>query len=87
MNDNYNDNSNEFYDIKISRDITNEKEKNDITNTLMKNEKMRSNSIHSDNSDSIYHINQPGNKCLFTLAFILAIAISATCIYIIFYFL
>jgi hypothetical protein len=82
-----NDNSNEFYDIKISRDITNEKEKNDITNTLMKNEEMRSNSIHSDNSDSIYHINQPGNKCLFALAVILGIAISATCIYLFFIFL
>ena len=86
MSDNSNDNSNEFYDVKISRDITNEKERNVITNTLIKNEKMRSNSIHSDNSDNVYHINQPGNKCLFTLAFILAIAISATCIYIIFYF-
>jgi hypothetical protein len=86
MSDNSNDNSNEFYDVKISRDIINEKERNVITDSLVKSEKMRSNSIHSDNSDSVYHINQPGNKCLFTLAFILAIAISATCIYIIFYF-
>ena len=76
------DSSNEFYDIKISRDIINEKERNLITNTLIKNEEMRSNSIHSDNSDSVYHINQPGNKCLFALAFILAIAISALCIYV-----
>ena len=79
--------SNEFYDVKISRDITNEKERNIITNTLIKNEEMRSNSIHSDNSDSVYHINQPGNKCLFALAFILAIAISAVCIYVFFIFI
>ena len=80
------DNSNEFYDVKISRDIINEKERNVITNTLIKNEEMRSNSIHSDNSDSVYHINQPGNKCLFVLAVILAIAISAVCIYVFFIF-
>ena len=78
--------SNEFYDVKISRDIINEKERNLITNTLIKNEEMRSNSIHSDNSDSVYHINQPGNKCLFALAFILAIAISAAGIYVFFIF-
>lgn len=78
--------SNEFYDVKISRDITNEKERNVITNTLIKNEEMRSNSIHSDNSDNVYHINQPGNKCLFALAVILAIAISAVCIYVFFIF-
>jgi hypothetical protein len=87
MSDNSNDNSNEFYDVKISRDIINEKERNVITDSLVKSEKMRSNSIHSDNSDSVYHINQPGNKCLFALAVILGIAISATCVYIIFYFL
>ena len=86
MINNSNDNSNEFYDVKISRDITNEKERNVITNTLIKNEEMRSNSIHSDNSDSIYHINQPGNKCLFFLAFIISIAIFGTCIYICFIF-
>jgi hypothetical protein len=86
MSNHFNDNSNEFYDVKISRDITNEKERNVITNTLIKNEKMRSNSIHSDNSDSVYHINQPGNKCLFALAVILSIAISATCIYVFFIF-
>lgn len=79
--------SNEFYDVKISRDIINEKERNLITNTLIKNEEMRSNSIHSDNSDNVYHINQPGNKCLFALAFILAIAISAACIYVFFIFI
>ena len=81
------ENSNEFYDVKISRDITNEKERNVITNTLIKNEEMRSNSIHSDNSDSIYHINRSGNKCLFALAVILAIAISAACIYVFFIFI
>ena len=81
-----NDNSNEFYDVKISRDIINEKERDIITDSLVKSEEIRSNSIHSDNSDSIYHINQPRNKCLFTLAVILSMAISATCIYIFFIF-
>jgi hypothetical protein len=80
------DYSNEFYDVKISRDITNEKERDIITDSLVKSEEMRSNSIHSDNSDSVYHINQPGNKCLFTLAVILSMAISAVCIYIFFIF-
>lgn len=87
MNDNSNDNSNEFYDVKISRDIINEKERNVITNTLIKNEEMRSNSIHSDNSDSVYHINQPGNKCLFVVAVIFGIAISAALIYVFFIFI
>lgn len=81
------DSSNEFYDVKISQDIINEKERNIITNTLIKNEEMRSNSIHSDNSDNVYHINKPGNKCLFSLALILGIAISAAGIYVFFYFL
>jgi hypothetical protein len=76
--------SNEFYDVKISRDIINEKERNVITNTLIKNEEMRSNSIHSD---SVYHINQPGNKCLFVVAVIFGIAISAACIYVFFIFI
>ena len=78
--------SNEFYDIKISRDIINEKERNIITDSLVKNEEMRNNSIHSDNSDSIYHINQPGNKYFFILAIILGMAISAACIYVFFIF-
>ena len=65
------DSSNEFYDVKISRDITNEKERNIITDSLVKSE------------DKYWY----NNKCLFTLAFVLSIAISATCIYIIFYFL
>jgi hypothetical protein len=81
------DNSNEFYDVKISRDIINEKERNVITDSLVKNEEMRSNSIHSDNSDSVYHINQPGNKCLFVVAVIFGIAISAVCIYVFFIFI
>ena len=80
------DSSNEFYDIKISQDVISEKERNNITNMLMKNEKIRSDSIHSDNSDSIYHINQPGNKCLFFLAFIISTTIIATCIYMCFIF-
>ena len=87
MSNNSNDNSNEFYDVKISRDIINEKERTVITDSLVKNEEMRSNSIHSDNSDSVYHINQPGNKCLFVVAVIFGIAISAVCIYVFYIFL
>jgi hypothetical protein len=78
---------NEFYDVKISRDITNEKERNIITNTLIKNEEMRSNSIHSDNSDSVYHINQPGNKCFFFFSLLLSSTLIATGIYMFFIFL
>ena len=33
-----NDNSNEFYDVKISQDIINEKERNVITDSLVKND-------------------------------------------------
>jgi len=82
-----NDNFNEFYDVKISRDIINEKERNNITDSLVKNEEMRSNSIHSDNSDSVYHINQPGNKCFFALAVILSSTVIAVGIYVLFIFL
>jgi sensor c-di-GMP phosphodiesterase-like protein len=78
-----NDNSNEFYDVKISQDIINEKERNVITNTLIKNEEMRSNSIHSDSkqSDSKHWYN---NKCFFVSALIV---ISAACIYMFIIFL
>lgn len=54
-----NDNSNEFYDVKISRDIINEKERNNITDSLVKN-------------DSKHWYN---NKCFFVSALIVIIAL------------
>jgi len=74
------DDSNEFYDIKISQEVISEKEKNDITNMLMKNEQMRSDSIHSDNNRWC------NNKCFFLSALILLTTICATGIYMCFIF-
>jgi hypothetical protein len=54
-----NDNFNEFYDVKISRDIINEKERNNITDSLVKN-------------DSKHWYN---NKCFFVSALIVIIAV------------
>lgn len=73
------DSSNEFYDIKISQDVISEKDRNNITNMLMKNEKIR--------SDSIYHINQPGNKCFFFSALILSSIVISISIYMCFIYL
>jgi hypothetical protein len=68
------DHSNEFYDIKISRDITNEKERNIITDSLVKTEK----------SNSKYWYN---NKCFFASALILSSTVIAIGIYLFFIFL
>ena len=54
-----NDNFNEFYDVKISRDIIHEKERNNITDSLVKN-------------DSKHWYN---NKCFFVSALIVIIAL------------
>ena len=62
---------NEFYDVKISRDITNEKERNIITTTLIKNE----NKHWYD------------NKCFFFSALLLSSTLIATGIYMIAIFL
>jgi hypothetical protein len=67
--------SNEFYDVKISQDIINEKEKNIITNRLIKNEEMRSNSIQSDTNRWC------NNKCFFLSALIFSSTAIATGVY------
>jgi hypothetical protein len=63
--------SNEFYDVKISQDIINEKERNIITDSLVK-------------SDSKHWYN---NKCFFVSALILSSTVIATGIYMLFIFL
>ena len=65
--------SNEFYDVKISHDIISEKERNIITNNLMKNENISS--------------NQSDNKCFFLSALILTSIVLATGLYMCFIFL
>jgi len=65
------DSSNEFYDIKISRDITNEKERNIITDSLVKTENK-----HWYN-----------NKCFFLSALLLSSTVIATGIYMLSVFL
>ena len=71
--------SNEFYDVKISQDIISEKERNIITNNLMKNE----NESDSKQSDSKHWYD---NKCCFLSALILTSTVLATSIYICFIF-
>ena len=66
-----NDNSNEFYDVKISQDIINEKERNIITDSLIKSENK-----HWYN-----------NKCFFVSALILSSTVISTGIYVLFIFL
>jgi hypothetical protein len=63
--------TNEFYDVKISRDITNEKERNIITDSLVKTENK-----HWYN-----------NKCFFLSALLLSSTVIATGIYMLFVFL
>ena len=65
------DSSNEFYDIKISRDITNEKERNIITDSLVKTENK-----HWYN-----------NKCFFLSVLLLSSTVIATGIYMLSVFL
>jgi hypothetical protein len=60
--------SNEFYDVKISQDIINEKERNIITDSLMKNEETN-------------YKNWYNNKCFFILALLLSSTVIATGIY------
>jgi hypothetical protein len=75
--------SNEFYDVKISQDIISEKERNIITNNLMKNENMSDKQINSKQSDSKYWYD---NKCFFFSALILTSTVLATGIYMCFIF-
>lgn len=66
--------SNDFYDIKISQDIINEKERNIITDSLMKNE---------ENNDKKWYT----NKCFFVSALLLSSTVIATGIYMLSIFL
>ena len=75
--------SNEFYDVKISQDIISEKERNIITNNLMKNENVSDK--QSDSKQSEYK-HWYDNKCFFLSALILTSTVLATGIYICFIF-
>ena len=68
----------EFYDVKISQDIISEKERNIITNNLMKNE-----NVSDKQSDSKHWYD---NKCFFLSALILTSTVLATGIYMCFIF-
>ena len=76
--------TNEFYDVKISQDIISEKERNDITNGLMKTENV-SDCKQSDckQSDSNHWYN---NKCFFLSALILSSTVISIGIYMCFIF-
>ena len=69
----------EFYDVKISQDIINEKERNIITDSLMKNEETNN---KQSNSKKWYN-----NKCLLVSALLLSSTVIATGIYMLFIFL
>ena len=75
--------SSEFYDVKISQDIISEKERNIITNNLMKNENISSKQSDSKQSEGKYWYD---NKCFFLSALILTSTVLATGIYICFIF-
>ena len=63
----------EFYDVKISQDIINEKDRNIITDSLMKNE---------ETNKHWYN-----NKCFFVSALLLSSTVIATGIYMLSIFL
>lgn len=69
----------EFYDVKISQDIINEKERNIITDSLMKNEETND---KQSNSKKWYN-----NKCFFVSALLLSSTVIATGIYMLSIFL
>ena len=75
--------SNEFYDVKISQDIISEKERNIITNNLMKNENVSDKQSDSKQSDSKHWYD---NKCFFLSALILTSTVLATGLYMCFIF-
>jgi hypothetical protein len=68
--------SSEFYDVKISQDIISEKERNIITNSLIKNEENNINDKQSDNNRKWYN----NTYFLFSALLFTSIVIS-TCIY------
>ena len=67
----------EFYDVKISQDIINEKERNVITNSLIKNTEKSIN----DNNRKWYY-----NKCFLFSALLLSSIVISTGIYVCFIF-
>jgi hypothetical protein len=71
--------TNDFYDIKISQDIISEKEKNIITDSLMKNEE-----TINKQSDIKHWYN---NKCFFFSALVLSSMVISTGIYMCFTYL
>ena len=73
----------EFYDVKISQDIISEKERNIITNNLMKNENVSDKQSDSKQSDSKHWYD---NKCFFLSALILTSTVLATGLYMCFIF-
>ena len=81
--------SSEFYDVKISQDIISEKERNIITNNLMKDENVsdgkQSDGKQSDGkqSDGKHWYD---NKCFFLSALILTSTVLATGLYMCFIF-
>jgi hypothetical protein len=86
--------SNEFYDVKISQDIISEKERNIITNNLMKNENVSDKQSECKQSECKQGDSKQSeckhwhdNKCFFLSVLILTSTILATCAYICFIFL
>jgi hypothetical protein len=70
--------SDEFYDVNISKEIISEKEKNTITNMLMKNQ-----NISNKQNDNHWY----NNKCFFFSALILSSMVISTGIYMCFIYL
>lgn len=72
--------SSEFYDVKISQDIISEKERNIITNSLIKNEENnindKQNDKQSDNNRKWYN-----NKYFLFSALLFTSIVISTCIY------
>jgi len=70
--------SDEFYDVNISKEIISEKEKNTITNMLMKNQ-----NISNKQNDNYWY----NNKCFFFSALILSSMVISIGIYMCFIYL
>jgi hypothetical protein len=64
--------SSEFYDIKISQDTICEKDRNNITNMLMKNE---------ETSNPFFNNNNNNNQCLFIFFVVFTSLTISICLY------
>ena len=73
--------SSEFYDVKISQDIISEKERNIITNSLIKNEENNINDKQGDNNRKWYN-----NKYFLFSALLFTSIVISTCIYFSYFF-